>query len=316
MNPLDERNADIRCEAGRNDSVIFYKDLNVGVSCYRYKKLSPVYKDSVVTLKFHSYDFAAGSKLVIGFNEWSDSLKGYPEFIPVHIDNQYSRLPDSLRFILTVPRDEDLKKLKIPVQQITDKDTTIIYVNSSQIGDRLGDPWEEDNYSSDVQDYNPYEDNSNIDISFYPSDAPDEVKKAGDGFINFEKYRGFYGIVSKSMNHNAIHVRLDPVKRNIFNVQFIGALRGTSNLIGDTFYDFGFFDRGYRCDYFSNIGDYPVDLYQIVAKPIYETMDNNYIQIIKTFPSYGREVEYSDCIRCICVINNNKIEMPNKKNGR
>ena len=179
---------------------------------------SPVKDGDQVKLTLTSYDFAAGGDLSVGLARW----------VVVHVDTTLDTLnfqnftptriiaindTDSLNY-LPIPRDMELIYHTFNFDVEGKPDSVVQLV---QVGDRLGDAWElkpEFNYDNDIYKCDPYKDDSILDSSYFTEGVtPDSIYTFGDGLVNFEKYRGIYGVVESNV---VIHKRMFPKNRNIF----------------------------------------------------------------------------------------------------
>ncbi|MDP8208012.1 MAG: hypothetical protein P9L92_15210 [Candidatus Electryonea clarkiae] len=183
---------------------------------------SPKEHGNTLELALKSRDFAARGWVTALVRPWS--WRELPDTDDCwYAINIYRRFFDHQRFpILPVPIDEELRFYDVSGFQCP-----------FDVGDRMADAWEyeylmpemqyQPGHYHDIMQFDAWEDSSSIDRSYYDFNYPQAKfnAKKGDGFLNFEKYRGFYGIHGTSVNPDTIYyTRLNPYKRNIFVLTF------------------------------------------------------------------------------------------------
>ena len=185
----------------------FFYNSDSDVSWYEIESKVGLKAGDQVDIPIHSFDYAGGARLSVGLIPWKeDTGAEWADYKPLPV------FPDS-GHVITLPRDEEERYYLYP-------DTCKVFAGDSiliQLGDRLGDAWEERYYKS-IYDCMPYGDDSNRYKDFYPSGTDTVVMLASDGFINFEKYRGIMGVIN---GHTFHHVRMKPLERSIFAANII-----------------------------------------------------------------------------------------------
>lgn len=141
----------------------------------------------------------------------------------------------------------------------------------------MGDAWEEIYYPGKIEECKPYEDKSNTYRDIYPRGTDTFVSDAGDGFINFERYRGIMGVIGGAEERL---VRMNPKVRSIM----------AANIIDHRYPMIPqFYQIPKGIEYFSNI-EIPDSV------KVYEIEQNPSIKQWEYYRYFGTYSEGSNCI--------------------
>ncbi len=225
----DSLNADQECEIEfLIDSTGSMDSDRDRLGYYEITFLDTFTQNSTFEITLSSYDFGGRcwvTPYVSAVDTSNQGLFNRWRSVPVVMDSLYG----TQDIVLPVPRDCEY------IQQNRDSSGTVYL----QVGDRIADSWEEQYIVSgttphgsaqydrtywSIEDLRSYPTVIWLNSGYFPPGFPPyrlhHQQDTGDFLTNFEKYRGFYGVIHSPSDTVLSHVRLDPRCSNLFLLPF------------------------------------------------------------------------------------------------